>query len=139
MNRVERRRLKKQGKAVSTEPILMMKPSEIGRAATQGIGREAMLHEINQQLLRKDQEFTKDVDAMVLWTLHSHYGWGPKRLKDFYRFMFSEHLKMREHYELDDLYPERMKLNDIGVDLDELYQMYFEEDGTFKRGVLTDE
>ena len=34
-----------------------MKPSEIGRAATQGVGREAMMHEINQQILAKDKVY----------------------------------------------------------------------------------
>lgn len=47
-----------------------MKPSEIGKAATQGVGREAMMHEINQQILTKDKEYQLDIDTMVLWTLH---------------------------------------------------------------------
>ena len=48
----------------------MMKPSEIGRAATQGVGREAMMHEINQQILAKDKAYQLDIDTIVLWTLH---------------------------------------------------------------------
>ena len=61
-----------------------MKPSEIGRVATQGVGREAMMHEINQQILAKDKEYQLDIDTMVLWTLHQCYGWGATRLKKFY-------------------------------------------------------
>ena len=57
MNRADRRKAKKKGIEVKTEPVLLMKPSEIGKAATQGVGREAMLHEINQQILQKDKEY----------------------------------------------------------------------------------
>ena len=41
MNRAERRRLEKQQK--KKEPVYLVKPSEIGRAATQ-IGEAAMMH-----------------------------------------------------------------------------------------------
>ena len=132
MNRKERRALKKKGIEVKTEPVLLMKPSEIGKAATQGVGRDAMVHEINQQILRKDKEYQLDLDTMVLWSLRQFAGWGPKKLKDFYFFMFKEHLRMREFYELDDLYPERHKLKEMGVDIEEWYSELFDEEGNFK-------
>lgn len=109
-----------------------MKPSEIGRAATQGVGREAMMHEINQQILAKDKAYQLDIDTMVLWTLHQCYGWGATRLKKFYVAMMKEHLRMREFYELDDLYPERHKLKEKGVDIEEWQKELFDEDGNFK-------
>lgn len=121
MNRQERRKLKKQGKTVKTEPVLLMKPSEIGKAATQGVGREAMMHEIHQQVLEMDRQYQLDVDTMILWGIRQYTGWGPKKLKDFYMFMFNEHMRMREYYEMDDMYPERKKLKDIGVDIEEWY------------------
>ena len=132
MNRADRRKAKKKGIEVKTEPVLLMKPSEIGKAATQGVGREAMLHEINQQILQKDKEYQLNLDTMVLWSLKQFAGWGPKKLKDFYYFMFKEHLRMREFYELDDLYPERHKLKEKGVDIEEWYKDLFDEEGNFK-------
>lgn len=133
MNRKERRKLEKETKTkVKTEPVLLMKPSEIGKAATQGVGREAMLHEINQQILQKDKEYQLNLDTMVLWSLRQFAGWGPKKLRDFYFFMFKEHLRMREFYELDDLYPERHKLKEKGVDIEEWYSELFDEEGNFK-------
>ena len=132
MNRADRRKAKKKGIEVKTEPVLLMKPSEIGKAATQGVGREAMLHEINQQILQKDKEYQLNLDTMVLWSLKQFAGWGPKKLKDFYYFMFKEHLLMREFYELDDLYPERHKLKEKGVDIEEWYSELFDEEGNFK-------
>lgn len=132
MNRQERRKLKKQGLETKREPVLLMKPSEIGKAATQGVGREAMMHEINQQILDKDKDYQLDIDTMVLWSLKQFAGWGPKKLKDFYLFMFKEHLRMREFYELDDLYPERYKLKEKGVDIEAWYEELFDDEGNFK-------
>lgn len=100
----------------------MMKPSEIGKAATQGVGKKAMMHEIHQQVLEMDRQYQLDVDTMVLWGIRQYTGWGPKKLKDFYLFMFNEHMRMREYYEMDDTYPERKKLKDIGVDIEKWYE-----------------
>ena len=132
MNRADRRKAKKKGIEVKTEPVLLMKPSEIGKAATQGVGRDAMLHEINQQILQKDKEYQLNLDTMVLWSLKQFAGWGPKKLRDFYFFMSKEHLRMREFYELDDLYPERHKLKEKGVDIEGWYSELFDEEGNFK-------
>lgn len=124
--------MKKQGLETKREPVLLMKPSEIGKAATQGVGREAMMHEINQQILQRDKDYQLDIDTMVLWSLKQFAGWGPKKLKDFYLFMFKEHLRMREFYELDDLYPERYKLKEKGVDIEAWYEELFDDEGNFK-------
>lgn len=134
MNRQQRRQVNKaKGIKLKTEPTFNMKASEIGRAATQGVGREAMLHEIDQQILQKDKEYQLDIDTMVLWALRRFAGWGPKKLRAFYLFMFKEHLRMREYYELDDLYPERYKLKEeLGIDLEEWYKELFDEGGNYK-------
>lgn len=133
MNRAERRRLEKQNKVkVKAEPTFNMKASEIGRAATKGVGREAMMHEIDQQILERDKEYQLDIDTMMLWSLRQFTGWGPKKLRAFYLFMFKEHLRMREYYELDDLYPERYKLKEIGVDIEAWQKELFDEEGNYK-------
>lgn len=133
MNRKERRALKKKGIEVKPEPVLLLKPSEIGKAATRGVGHDAMVHEINQQILEKDKEYQLDIDTMVLWSLKQFAGWGPKKLREFYLFMMKEHLRMREFYELDDLYPERHKLKEKGVDIEAWYSELFDEEGNFKK------
>ena len=133
MNRKERRKLEKRtGIKVKSEPTYQMKAHEIGKAATQGVGRDAMMHEIDQQILQRDKEYQLDIDTMVQWSLKQFAGWGPKKLRDFYFFMFKEHLRMREFYELDDLYPERHKLKEKGVDIEEWQKELFDEDGNFK-------
>lgn len=134
MNRKERRKLEKEtGVKVKSEPIYQMKAHEIGKAATQGVGKDAMMHEIDQQILQRDKEYQLDIDTMVLWSLKQFAGWGPKKLRDFYFFMFKEHLRMREFYEMDDLYPERHKLKEKGVDIEEWYKGMFDEEGNFKK------
>ena len=133
MNRKERRRLAKEGKAVKKEPVYLMKPSDIKEAALNGAGKQAMMHEIHQQCLNADKAFTLDMDTMYLWTLHNKYGWGLKRLKQFYKDVFAEHFRMREFYELDDLYPERYKLKRKGIDIEAWYNELFDEEGNFKK------
>lgn len=132
MNNRKHRRWEKQAqKKAKKEPVLMMKPSQIVNTAV-NMERQKMEQEIYKQCLEADKRLTKDMDTVVLWTLHNVYGWGPKRLRDFYLAMLKEHLRMREFYELEDLYPERMKLREIGVDLDAWYDEIFNDDGTVK-------
>lgn len=133
MNRRERRRLERQGKLPKAEPVYLMKPSDIKNAALKGTGEQAMMHEIHQQCLAADKAFTLDMDTMYLWTLHKKYGWGLKRLKQFYLDVFAEHLRMRECYELDGLYPERYKLKEKGIDIEAWYNELFDEEGNFKK------
>lgn len=41
--------------------------------------RLAMNIEINRQIVEADRKYTNDIDAMVLYTLHVHLGFGKKR------------------------------------------------------------
>lgn len=132
MNRKERRRLERKGEAPKSEPIYLMKPSDIKNAALLGAGKKAMEHEIHQQCLKANREFILDTDTIYLWTLHTRYGWGLKKLKKFYLEVFAEHLRMRERYELDDLYPERYKLKEKGIDVEAWYNSIFDSEGNFK-------
>ena len=133
MNRRERRALERAGKIPKAEPIYTLKRSEITKAAFSGVGKQAAEAEIKRQILEADKNCTLDMDTMYLWTLHAKYGWGYKRLKQFYLDVFREHLRMREFYEMNDLYPERVKLKqECGIDLEEWYSKLFDENGNFK-------
>lgn len=117
MNRAERRKAAKAGAPVKKEPTVNIKLSDLGRMTpTQ---RTAMMHEINRQCLEADERLALDVDTVVLWTLYQRYGWGKKRLHDFYIAMYAEHQRMRDYYQIDDLYPERLKLREKGIDLEQ--------------------
>ena len=91
MNRKERRNLQRQGVQVPKDPTLNIKLSALGKSIMTPEMRAAMMHEINQQCLEKDDLLALDVDCMVLWTLHRHLGFGVKRLHDFYLAMAAEH------------------------------------------------
>lgn len=133
MNRKERRKLEREGKLVKSEPVYAMKLSEVKMAAFEGTGKRAMMHEIHQQCLVADKEFTLDLDTLYIWVLHTKYGWGLKRLKQLYMDVFTEHLHMREFYEVDDMYPERCKLKEKGINIEAWYNELFDNEGNFKR------
>ena len=132
MNRRQRREMERKGLIPKKEPVYTVTGAEMVKAALKGPGKAAMNREINAQLLEADKRFTLDVDSMVLSTLHHEYGWGPKRCKDFYIRMFRHHMEMRKFYEIDDLYPERYKLKEAGIDVEAWYNELFDEKGNFK-------
>lgn len=132
MNRRQRREMERKGLIPKKEPVYTVTGAEMVKAALKGPGKAAMNREINAQLLEADKRFTMDVDSMVLFTLHHEYGWGPKRCKDFYVRMFRHHMEMRKFYEIDDLYPERYKLKEAGIDVEAWYNALFDDNGNFK-------
>ena len=127
MNRAERRRQQRAGIKVQKEPTLNLKISDFDHmvSTAQKAAKErataAALHEIDRQILERDEAFSLDIDAMVLWTLHVCCGFGKQRPERFYRDMMKEHIRMRKFYEMDDTYPERYKLKELcGVDVEAL-------------------
>lgn len=141
MNRRDRRKLKKQGIQVPKDPSINIKLSDLGRDIMTPTMESAMMHEINQQCLEADKRFSLDLDTMVIWTLYQCYGWREKRLHDFYLAMAKEHRRMREFYEMDDLYPERYKLKEKGIDLEKWQEEVLNNDplnpGKTVRATLT--
>lgn len=47
--------------------------------------KKAMDMEINRQIVEADRRYADDIDAMVLYTLHVHLGFGKKRLIRYYQ------------------------------------------------------
>ena len=119
MNRRERRNLQRQGVQVPNDPTLNIKLSDLGKSIMTPEMQAAMRHEINRQCIEAEARLALDVDCIVLWTLHRQLGFGVKRLHDFYLAMAEEHRRMREFYETDDVYPERLKLKELGADIEQ--------------------
>lgn len=111
MNRRERRKLQKQGVQVPKDPSINIKLSDLGRGIMTPAMESAMMHEINQQCLEADARFSLDLDTMVLWTLYQCYGWREK-----------------EYYQMDDLYPERYKLKEKGIDIEKWQEEVLRDD-----------
>ena len=82
--------------------------------------RLAMNIEINRQIAEADRKYTNDIDAMVLYTLHVHLGFGRKRLRRFWEAFSREHKALIERYHMpeDGAWLCRRKLQDIGVDVE---------------------
>ena len=88
--------------------------------------KRAMNAEINRQIIEKDKQYAEDIDAMVLYTLMSHYGWKQKRLKQFWKAFNKEHTALREHYQMEsheeNVWLAHRKLKEIGVDVHQWYE-----------------
>ena len=46
--------------------------------------KKAMNMEIQRQLAEYDEKHATEIDALILWVLHSEFGFGEKRLKRFF-------------------------------------------------------
>jgi hypothetical protein len=88
--------------------------------------KQAMDIEINRQLVERDKQYASDIDAMILYTLMSRYGWRKKRLREFWEAFNVEHKALREYYQMDDPgdneWLAHRKLREIGVDVNQWYE-----------------
>lgn len=46
--------------------------------------KKAMDIEIKKILAEQNKKHNAEIDAIILWTLHTHFGFGKKKLKEFY-------------------------------------------------------
>ena len=66
--------------------------------------KKAMDMEINRQIVEADRHYADDIDAMVLYTLHVHLGFGKKRLRKFYDAFSAEHDRLIQYCQMPDDY-----------------------------------
>lgn len=82
--------------------------------------RQKIRREARMQMLETHKKINADFDAMVLWVLHSRFGFGKKRLERFYEEFLREYEEMKEYYASNDdtiIFAAREKLKQIGVDV----------------------
>jgi hypothetical protein len=81
--------------------------------------RKAMDIEIKRQIAAMEREHANALDALVLYALHVHLGWGKTRLRRFYEAFTKEHNRLIEYYEMpdDNAWLATEKLKEIGVDV----------------------
>ena len=87
--------------------------------------QKALDQEIKKQIVEHDHRFDIDKESMILWMLHTEFGFGPKRLRRAWELFYAETLKLREYYLMDqedDGWLARQKLKDIGCDIEEWYR-----------------
>lgn len=64
--------------------------------------RKAMQMEIQRQFAEFNQNDTIELDAIVLWILHTQFGFGPKRLREFYESFVRGINELVARYELEE-------------------------------------
>lgn len=96
--------------------------------------QKAMDAEIKSQIAEYYRDFLSNLDAMVLWTLHTHLGFGKKRLRRFYKVFSKQHIELMEYYQCNEDSSRlcKHKLKDIGIDLVELQKELEEENDSSK-------
>lgn len=83
--------------------------------------KKAMDMEIQRQLAEYDQRHAIEIDAMILWVLHQQYGFGEKRLKQFYDSFAQEVDALVQRYQMDrkdDVWLCTHKLKELGIDVE---------------------
>lgn len=88
--------------------------------------KKAMNLEINRQLVKKDEQYAEDIDAMVLYALMIHAGWKKKKLRKFWDDFVVIHNQLRDYYQMlepgDNAWLAHRKLKEIGVDIHQWYE-----------------
>lgn len=82
--------------------------------------------EVKKYVLEVNDQYQRDFDAMLVWYVHIHTGYGKIRLKRFYEGFRNEYKRLVEYYQMpgDTGWLCRYKLKEIGVDLDEWEESY---------------
>lgn len=76
----------------------------------------------DRQLAEYDLKHANELDAMILWHLHEEFGFGPKRLKQFYDTFAVRLNELIKHYEMTDsdmVWLCTYKLKQYGIDIEE--------------------
>lgn len=87
--------------------------------------------EIQRQLAEYDEKNNQEIDAMVLYILHTQFGWGKKRLRRFYDCFADELKALTDRYLMDDtdtVWLCTRKLKDAGIDISEWSKESLKED-----------
>lgn len=91
--------------------------------------QEALNMEIQKSIKEYDRNNTDEIDAMILWNLHLIFGFGEKRLMQFYNNFSKDLHAMCERYELidreDELWLCTHKLKEkFGIDIHKLNDQF---------------
>ena len=88
--------------------------------------RKILNEKIKEEILAQDRALSMEVDAMLLWVLHTLFGFGKNRLRRVWEFCFSEHEITRGFYQNDERnkngWIHKEQLKGIGVDIEEWYR-----------------
>ena len=84
--------------------------------------RKALEIEIKKAIAEHDKAHCNELDAMILWILHTEFGFGEKRLRKFHDIFAPALDELVARYEMDDsdmAWLCTRKLKDAGIDIEE--------------------
>lgn len=87
--------------------------------------QKALDIEARKAVLQCEEQYRADLDAAILYFLHTKYGFGEKRLREFWDGFNALHEEMIQHYMVesaDAAWVCRDKLKQIGVDVVKWYE-----------------
>ena len=97
--------------------------------------RKAMNDEINRQIAESHSKYLTEVDAMVLYTLHTELGFGKERLRRFWEALSINHKELIKRYEMPDDFPwlcSYFLKQNLGIDIEEWDKEVFGEENVTK-------
>ncbi len=85
--------------------------------------QQALDREIDRQIDERRNEFLRDADAMILYTLHKEFGFGKKRLIKFFKTFIDDYEKFIDDYQVEGHWMAAYRLKELtGLDIDELHK-----------------
>lgn len=87
--------------------------------------KKAMTMEIQRQLAKYDSKHALEIVSMILWVLHEQFGFGPKRLKQFYDAFSPTVDDLIKRYEMEDsdqIWLCTQMLKRYGIDIEDWYK-----------------
>ena len=97
--------------------------------------QEAINREIQAQCAEYDRKNVLEIDAIILWLLHEHFGFGMKRLRKFFDLFATEIAALCDRYEMekdDSVWLCTYKLKEYGLDIEQ-WNKEDENNGSQKR------
>lgn len=85
--------------------------------------KRALDKEAERQLVEKRNEFLKDMDAMMLLSLHRKCGFGKRKLTEIFKSFILDYDRFIDDYQMEGAYIAAYKLKEeTGLDIDELHK-----------------
>lgn len=84
--------------------------------------KKPLMREMNRQCIEYEKAHEAEQVCRSLWVLYKYFGFGAKRLNEFYKRYMSEVHELVKHYEMspeDDLWLCMRKLHDAGFSFEE--------------------
>ena len=85
--------------------------------------KKAVDIEIRKMIADYDRKNTNEIDSLVLWILHTEFGFGVKRLQKFHDSFNDGIKRLLERYELEDddqIWLCTHKLKQLGIDIEKM-------------------